>query len=331
MRSLLPQLVAIFSVFGLVSPASSQGNDIPMAKAVTMENSRMPRDESELRYWLENMIWHHQFSPEEVRMATGLSLDEVEDAVDRLGISANNRPKRTGGSLLVLPYPGGRHPRIGFLKGAINPQRETKISVFTPWDDSSYVVLDIPEGIWSDLGLTYLAHTHIPTIFDKHGKTLEKLEWKRNGNDGLEMQRRLPNGITFGTKVQATKSAVRLEMWLTNGTDAPLSDLRVQNCAMLKYSKGFEQLTNENKLYRGEYALCRSDDGQRWLIHAWSPIHRGWGNAPCPCLHADPKFPDCKPNETQRLRGWFSFYEGDDIDAELERIDDTKWQQTRLP
>jgi hypothetical protein len=33
----------------------------------------------------------------------------------------------------VLPYPGGRHPRVGFLDGAIDPQRGTKASVFAPW------------------------------------------------------------------------------------------------------------------------------------------------------------------------------------------------------
>jgi hypothetical protein len=52
--------------------------------------------------------------------------------------------------LFVLPYPGGRHPRIGFLDGAVNPQRETKISVSTPWDEQSYVVVDLPEAIWSN-------------------------------------------------------------------------------------------------------------------------------------------------------------------------------------
>ena len=61
----------------------------------------------------------------------------------------------------------GRHPRIGFLDGAIRPQRETKISVFTPWDPHSYVVVDVPEAIWSNLGLTYLAHTHIDTVWTK--------------------------------------------------------------------------------------------------------------------------------------------------------------------
>ena len=71
-------------------------------------------------------------------------------------MSLLTRPQRTADEpLLVLPYPGGRHPRTGFLEGAMRPQRETKISIFTPWDNHSYVVLDIPEAIWSNLGLTY--------------------------------------------------------------------------------------------------------------------------------------------------------------------------------
>ncbi len=45
------------------------------------------------------------------------------------------RPRRKAGEpLLVRPYPGGRHPRIGFLEGAVEPQRETKVSVCSPWD-----------------------------------------------------------------------------------------------------------------------------------------------------------------------------------------------------
>jgi len=30
-------------------------------------NARPPRDDEELRFWLENMIWHHRFTTEEVR------------------------------------------------------------------------------------------------------------------------------------------------------------------------------------------------------------------------------------------------------------------------
>jgi hypothetical protein len=289
-------------------------------------NSRRPATDAELRGWLENMVAYHGFSPDEVRAATGLSDAEIESALKRFHIRVGSRPERTNDApLLVLPYPGGRHPRIGFLDGAVNPQRETKVSIFTPWDESSYVVADVPEAIWSNLGLTYLAHTHVPTIWEKQGVTLPPLEWKRDG-DTLTMERTLPNGIGFGTRVIPGRDAVRFEQWLTNGTDQPLSDLRVQNCVMLKGASGFTSQTNENKIFQAPYAAARSDDGRRWIITSWVPNHRTWGNPPCPCLHSDPRFPDCPPGETRRLKGWLSFYEGDDLAGELKRIEATGWK-----
>src|SRR5947207_9453272 len=111
--------------------------------------SRQPKSESDLRFWLENMVWYHRFSTAEIKAATGLSDDEIASALARFKIGKSSRPKRAANApLLVLPYPGGRHPRISFLEGAINPQRETKLSVFTPWDEESYVVVDVPECTW---------------------------------------------------------------------------------------------------------------------------------------------------------------------------------------
>jgi hypothetical protein len=117
-----------------------------------------------------------------------------------------------------------------------------------------------------------------------------------------------------------------MELTLTNGTSETLTDLRVQNCVMLKGAAGFNQQTNDNKRLTNSYCACRCDDGRRWIITAWDPCHRPWANPPCPCLHSDPKFPDCPPGETRRLRGWLSFYEGDDLDAELARIEATGWR-----
>jgi hypothetical protein len=37
--------------------------------------------------------------------------------------------------------------------------------------------------------------------------------------------------------------------------------------------------------------------------------------------------PDCAPGETRRVVGRLSFYEGQDIDAELARIDATDWRE----
>ena len=289
---------------------------------------RMPGSDWELDYWLKNMVWYHRFATEEIKAAVGLTEDEIAGALKRLDISPDNKPKRLEGvPLLVRPYPGGRHPRIGFLEGAIDPQRETKFSVFTPWDPNSCVVVDMPEAIWSNLGLTYLAHTHIDTIWTKQGIRLPKLEWKRHPSGVLDIERELPNGITFGARVIPRREAVHMELWLKNGTKEKLTDLRVQICVMPKMAKGFEQQTNDNKIFTNPYVGCRSSDGKKWIITAWENCHRPWGNQQCPCFHSDPKFPDLEPGQTHRLRGWLSFYEGTDIQAEFERIERTGWRK----
>jgi hypothetical protein len=163
-------------------------------------------------------------------------------------------------------------------------------------------------------------------VWTKAGITLEPLEWTAGPGETLECERRLPNGIAFGTRVVPTRDAVRMEMWLTNGTAAPLTDLRVQQCVMLKGAGGFEQLTNDNKLFESPYAAVRNADGKRWVLTAWDHPHRTWGNPPCPCLHSDPRFPDCPPGETRRLKGWLSFYEGADIRGEIRRVDALGWR-----
>lgn len=314
------RLCVVFTLItaSAIAPAWSQS---PQAATVAPSNSRRPANDDELRYWLENMVWYHGFTPDEITAATGLDATVITAAVDKWNIRADTRPTRTPDQpLLLLPYPGGRHPRIGFLDGAVAPQRETKVSVFTPWDMTSYVVVDVPEAIWSNLGLTYLAHTHVETIWERQHQSLPPLEWHREPAGALVLERVLPNGIEFGSRVVPHLDHIEMKMWLKNGTAETLSDLRVQNCVMLKGAAGFTAQTNDNNRFVAPFAVCHDETGKRWVITAWEPIHRVWGNERCPCLHADPKFPDCEPGDTQVLRGWLSFYEGDGIDEELARI-----------
>jgi hypothetical protein len=307
--------------------ATAIGADGPVPEPLVVADPRPPKSEGELRGWLENMVWHHHYSNAEIEAATGLATPEIEQALARLGIDRNHpRPEAPSRSLLVLPYPGGRHPRLGFLEGAIRPQRETKFSVFLPWDAESYVVMDLPEAIWSNWGLTYLAHTHVPTLWTERGIDLERQEWQVT-SDGLRSQRTLPGGIAFGAEVRPTAQAVRMELWLRNGTRDPLTNLRVQNCLMLGRARGFAQQTNDNKLFAEPYAAASSSDGKRWIITAWQGCRRTWGNERCPCLHADPQFEECPPGETVRLRGWLSFYQGENIRGELARIEGTGWRR----
>lgn len=314
-------LLSVFCFWSLISAAIAQEERVDV---------RPPKDDADLERWLLNMVAYHRFSAEEAASVTGRGVEQIRADLARFKIRpGEHEPRPADSPLTVLPYPGGRHPRIGFLDGAIAPQRETKISIFAPWDAASYVVVDVPEAIWSNLGLTYLAHTHIDTVWTKQGIKLEPREWTVNEDGSLESERTLPNGIRFGVKVFPRVDHVDMEMTLFNGTNELLSDLRVQNCVMLKGAKGFEQQTNDNKRFETPYVACRAKDEDRWVITAWEPCHRAWGNAPCPCLHSDPKFPDCPPGETRRLLGWLSFFEGKNLDAELKRIDSTHWSRSK--
>jgi hypothetical protein len=327
---------ALLILAPVAAEPQQEGNKRDTASGRAATDSRRPKDEADLRYWLENMVWYHRFTEEEIGAATGLPADEIRTALRKLKIRSETKPPRAANApLLVLPYPGGRHPRIGFLEGAVRPQRETKASVFTPWDQASYVVVDAPEAIWHDTAagreLLYLAHTHIPTVWDRQGIKLEKLEWQRHKDGTLSVKRRLPNGVVFGTEIMPGKDAVRMELWLRNGTDARLTGLDVQNCVMLKGAPEFSRPGSAKRVEQKPYVACRSADGNRWLITAWEPCGRIWANPEVPCIHSDPKFPDCAPGETQRLRGWLSFYEGGDIQAELRRIEGTGWRKGAAP
>jgi hypothetical protein len=289
-------------------------------------SSRPPASDDDLRFWLENMLCYHGYTLDEVQAVTGLGAAAITSACERLAIVPGQRPPRAAdGPLVVLPYPGGRHPRIGFLEGAVHPQRETKLSVFTPWDASSYVVVDLPEAVFSNLGLMYLAHTHVPTIWERQKVSLLPLEWNRRSDGSFDIERRLPNGIAIGAQAVPRRDGVFMELWLTNGTSEPLTNLRVQNCVLLAAASGFSAQTNTNKVFQNPYVACRSEEGRRWIITAWERCFRPWGNAPCPCLHSDPRFPDCPPGQTVRLRGGLWFYEGDDLDAELTRLKASQW------
>lgn len=319
---------SLASAWASEAPAVALGTQGPRPEG----DFRRPTGDVDLRFWLENMVVFHRFSPGEVSAATGLTLDEVSVALRRFDLAGKVAPRRAAGEpLRVLPYPGGRHPRIGFFEGAIMPQRETKVSVFTPWDETAYVVVDVPEAIFSNLGLTYLAHTHIPTIWDAQGVTLVPLEWQRTTDGVLTAERTLPNGIAFGAKVTPMPQAVRLDLWLSNGTTEKLTALRVQNCVMLARAPGFNAQTLTNKVFRPPYAAVQADGGRRWVITAWNPVQRCWGNPDCPCLHSDPQFPDCPPGATVHARGGLWFYEGLDLDSELKRLEAADAASPPLP
>src|ERR1039457_6094594 len=80
--SLILLLLSAFAPAGRAQPAEAPppGNE-----------ARRPKNDKELRYWLENMIVFHHFSVAEVCSATGLSADEVAAAARKFHL-ANRKP-----------------------------------------------------------------------------------------------------------------------------------------------------------------------------------------------------------------------------------------------
>ncbi|MCA8996655.1 MAG: hypothetical protein KDA80_06715 [Planctomycetaceae bacterium] len=281
-------------------------------------NARELADENRDR-WFKNMVIDHGFNTEDVRMATGLPY-AIADSIVREYSTLGDYQEDETPELRILPYPGGRHPRKGFLDGAIAPQRETKVSIFPPWKDGGYVVVDVPEAIFSNLGLTYLAHTHIPTIWSAKGVELSPLEWDEEADGSLAFERTLPNGIRFGSTVFKEDGAVQMKMKLTNGTNEPLTGLRSQVCVMLKGAPGFNVQQTLPTIIEEPLVAIKSQTENRWIITAWTPCNRAWKNPPVPCIHSDPIFPDCPPGETVEVEGRMWFYEGNENESEIDRL-----------
>src|SRR5206468_5063285 len=76
-----------------------------------------PSPVEDARYWLD-VCAAHGYSQAETAMATGREARDVYLLQQRYG---SRPPQAPAGRLLLLPYPGGRHPRLGFQEGAVDP------------------------------------------------------------------------------------------------------------------------------------------------------------------------------------------------------------------
>ncbi|NUM52078.1 MAG: polysaccharide deacetylase family protein [Candidatus Hydrogenedentes bacterium] len=293
---------------------TSQPVDLPAEVHATRANPA---------FWF-NVMKAHNYTEEELASVFGWPVKTLQARAPKFADvppawpPAGKKPR-----IVVLPYPGGRHPRIGFLDGAVSPLRGSKVSIFAPWQDGdrestgarapgprtdpNYVVLDIPEAIFSNLGLTFLAHTHVQSMWDKQHQPIENNDWELLPNGDLENEWTLPNNIKFGARVMPKEDAVDLELWLENGSGQPLTGLRTQICAMLKGMPGFNAQTKDNKRFDGSVASTRMDSGEREILIAFDRCGRVWGNEKCPCMHSDPVLPDAAPGQRVSVKGrlWF--------------------------
>ena len=271
-------------------------------------------------YWLDNMLVYHRFTWDEAARVFGWSAKEVQDKAEELHINRDTAPEKPPGGLVrVLPYPGGREVRRGFFAN-VDWHRGTKASVFLPWDITSYVVEDLPEAIFCQHGLLFLAHTHIPTMWDKQNIIIGNVDWTREADGSLRREQTLPNKVTFGASIQPGTNRVEMELWLHNGSDEELTRMRVQICGHLKGAPEFNEQTTANKIFECPFAAVHSVGGDHWIITAWEHCGRAWGSPLVPCLHADPVLPDCPSGETVRVHGRMWFYDGKDVEKELDRV-----------
>jgi hypothetical protein len=152
------------------------------------------------------------------------------------------------------------------------------------------------------------------TIWNDRNITIENVDWRRLPNGGLASHWSLPNGVTFGTSIVPREQLVEMELSLENATALPLTAIRAQICVLLKSASGFNAQTNDNKVLRKPIAGVR--DGDRMILTSWQNCDRVWANAPVPCFHSDPMFPDCAPGQVVRVRGRLWFHEGPDMGDE---------------
>ncbi len=285
------------------------------------DDPRPPRSKEELRRWLHWAVHYYHFTPVEIGAALGMSEGEVRAAIAELGVDELSGGP-TDRRLVVLPYPGGRHPRAGFFEGAIRPRRDTKLGVFPPWEQGGYVVVDLPEAVWAGGELIYLAHTHIPTRWDRLGLTVPRTDWQLQPDGRLLLDQQLPEELAIRVQVRPLRDAVQMQISIRNGSHRPLRQLRAQVCVMLAEAAGFGRQGGENKSRMDGFAVCSDTRSMppRHIVTAWRPLHRVWYQPLVPCIHADPRFPDCPPGQTVTARGILRFVEGKVTENTLLRL-----------
>ena len=263
---------------------------------------------ADLKYWLGNMLEDHRYSLAEAARVCAFSEAQVREQAAASHLSTEQA--RAG--MRIRPYPGGRHPRIGFREGAIDPLRGTKASVFLPWADGGYIVVDLPEAIFAGKELLFLAHTHIPTIWNDKNVVIENTDWQRLPDGGLRSRWALPDGVSFGGSIRVAESspdpAVEMELWLQNNSQRDLRQIRAQICVLLAGATEFRAQTASNKELQSPRAAVRA--ATHWIATEWEPCQRVWGNPPVPCMHSDPSLGDCPAGGTVRARGRLWFHEG---------------------
>jgi hypothetical protein len=237
---------------------------------------------------------------------------------------------------------------IALLPGQWRPDNvfEHVAWVRTPWSEPAlpdFVFLDFPEAIFCNLGLLYLGHRNprFPAVYGD----LPRVPWKKERGK-LYYDRVLPNGVEFGGRLgKVDPSIVSLEIYIENGSDGELTDIKLQTCALLKHTKAFSRDTADNKFVhtpaggwepfnqarrakdeQGRFRLgwragpaaadlpvmvTVSDRSDRLIALTWyDAAYSLICNPAHPCMHADPALADIPRGMRETIHGELIFFDG---------------------
>lgn len=249
--------------------------------------------------------------------------------------------------------------RMDIIPGMWRPMFESEqvAWISPPWESQEYIWFDFPEAIWEDGSLLYLGHIdkRFPTLFP----TEKSAPWIKS-EYGISYEQVLPNGVSFGGNItRQEENIATLSLWITNGSEKELKNVKMLTCIYLDGIKEFNENTNDNKYVhtpeKGWISLPEAEslgpveNGFRigWLeegikvsdlpvvvtkskteghlvAFTWfADTYSFVGNPNHPCVHADPVFTNLQPGDTQTINGELIFFEG--TLEEFEKMFKERW------
>ncbi len=251
--------------------------------------------------------------------------------------------------------------KMDIIPGMWRPMFESEqvAWISPPWESQEYVWFDFPEAIWEDGSLLYLGH--IDKRFPTRFPTEKSAPWIKTEN-GISYEQILPNGVSFGGEIsKQEKNIAGLSLWITNGSNKELKNVKMLTCVFLDGIKEFNENTNANKYvhtpekgwipFPEAESLAPVENGFRvgwleegkevsdlpvvvtkskteghflaftWFANTYSFV----GNPDHPCVHADPVFNNLNPGATQTINGELIFFEGSL--EEFEVMFKEKWEK----
>lgn len=261
--------------------------------------------------WLDNMIIDHRYTAHEIHNATRMSVDHAEQE-----IATRASPDRTYSDVRTRPYPGGRYLGIGGRHDQAVPPRNLLMSVFAPWADGGYAVVELPRSL--AVGNTSLIDTTSETVTTRvRSKTRE---WQNIGS-GWEALHQLDDGSSLHALVtpSARGALFRLSHNAPANADSTGEDLTLTTVVQLQAVDGLNLRERLHRVERPPLVAFRGERSDRWLITGWQDLREitELSYQPSLSIIADMTDQDADEVGSKVTIGGLWFYEGEDVGQAL--------------